>query len=175
MSFSLEAVSSEYLYLFFGLHTRSPDQLRSYTDIDINHGTNSLNKCIILCVLQKCYTCECRLSEEQKHHCRACGRGFCDDCSSRRRPVPERGWTSPVRVCDECFTTNNMTGKLRAVEMSESEMSALTKYCQMSFHTIWGRQQAQVMIIYFLDKINHLSVFHTVDAYLILSMARNIT
>ncbi|XP_072344034.1 zinc finger FYVE domain-containing protein 1 isoform X2 [Scyliorhinus torazame] len=42
--------------------------------------------------------------QESKHHCRACGEGFCDDCSSKSRPVPERGWGSaPVRVCDECY------------------------------------------------------------------------
>ncbi|XP_052767142.1 zinc finger FYVE domain-containing protein 1-like [Mya arenaria] len=59
--------------------------------------------------IKKCNKCERRLSEEQKHHCRACGKGFCDECSSKRRHVPERGWTSPVRVCDECFQINKMT------------------------------------------------------------------
>ncbi|XP_073408793.1 zinc finger FYVE domain-containing protein 1 isoform X1 [Dendrobates tinctorius] len=40
---------------------------------------------------------------DSKHHCRACGEGFCDSCSSKSRPVPERGWgLSPVRVCDCC-------------------------------------------------------------------------
>ncbi|XP_050408229.2 zinc finger FYVE domain-containing protein 1 [Patella vulgata] len=43
-------------------------------------------------------------SNQQKHHCRACGKGFCDKCSSKTRPVPERGWGYvAVRVCDECF------------------------------------------------------------------------
>ncbi|XP_078419036.1 zinc finger FYVE domain-containing protein 1 isoform X1 [Cetorhinus maximus] len=42
--------------------------------------------------------------QETKHHCRACGEGFCDRCSSKSKPVPERGWGSvPVRVCDECY------------------------------------------------------------------------
>lgn len=35
---------------------------------------------------------------------RACGGGFCEDCSAKCRPVPERGWGyQPVRVCDQCF------------------------------------------------------------------------
>ncbi|XP_050302992.1 zinc finger FYVE domain-containing protein 1-like isoform X2 [Anthonomus grandis grandis] len=38
-----------------------------------------------------------------KHHCRACGEGFCESCSSQRCPVPQKGWTDPVRVCDSCY------------------------------------------------------------------------
>ncbi|KAL0969148.1 hypothetical protein UPYG_G00223150 [Umbra pygmaea] len=50
-----------------------------------------------------CYNCQhsftARLS---KHHCRACGQGVCDECSSDRRAVPSRGWDHPVRVCANC-------------------------------------------------------------------------
>lgn len=37
------------------------------------------------------------------HHCRQCGQGVCDDCSRGRKPVPLRGWDTPVRVCDNCI------------------------------------------------------------------------
>lgn len=40
----------------------------------------------------------------QKHHCRACGEGFCESCSSKKQPVPSRGWRTDVRVCDDCYT-----------------------------------------------------------------------
>jgi FYVE zinc finger len=39
-----------------------------------------------------------------KHHCRACGQIVCNLCSLKRRAVPERGWTSDVRVCNDCMT-----------------------------------------------------------------------
>lgn len=37
-----------------------------------------------------------------KHHCRGCGEGFCSPCSINQMPVPARGWTYPVRVCNSC-------------------------------------------------------------------------
>eukprot|EP00118_Oscarella_pearsei_P010955 m.70056 g.70056 ORF g.70056 m.70056 type:complete len:839 (+) comp35656_c0_seq1:22-2538(+) len=36
------------------------------------------------------------------HHCRACGKGVCGECSPYERPVPSRGWDHPTRVCKEC-------------------------------------------------------------------------
>ena len=64
-------------------------------------------------LLQKCHQCKTDLDHnEQIHHCRACGQGFCDDCTQHKRPVPERGWgDDPVRVCDRCHeSTTSMTG-----------------------------------------------------------------
>ncbi|XP_061698985.1 zinc finger FYVE domain-containing protein 1-like [Syngnathoides biaculeatus] len=58
------------------------------------------NSLILLC--HKCHAVF--LENDTKHHCRACGEGFCDGCSSKAAPVPERGWgLGPVRVCDVCF------------------------------------------------------------------------
>ena len=50
--------------------------------------------------------CVCQLEFDilnSKHHCRSCGQGVCDECSLQRRPVPDRGWQYPVRVCDNCL------------------------------------------------------------------------
>ena len=60
---------------------------------------------VCLCRWQNCAKCEVLFDEKlQIHHCRACGRGFCESCSSHRRPVPERNWgMEPVRVCDVCY------------------------------------------------------------------------
>uniref|UniRef100_A0A667Y8G2 Si:ch211-11n16.2 n=1 Tax=Myripristis murdjan TaxID=586833 RepID=A0A667Y8G2_9TELE len=51
-----------------------------------------------------CHGCNKVFEEaERKHHCRSCGEGFCQPCSSHRMPVPEKGWgNAPVRVCDAC-------------------------------------------------------------------------
>jgi len=39
----------------------------------------------------------------KSHVCRSCGDGFCAMCSQKKIPVPDRGHSSPVRVCDMCF------------------------------------------------------------------------
>lgn len=77
--------------------------------------------------IQACHKCEKSFPpEEKKHHCRACGNGFCQDCSSKTRPVPERGWgTEPVRVCDDCFEpAENKTPTASREEGNESELTA---------------------------------------------------
>ncbi|XP_038641961.1 zinc finger FYVE domain-containing protein 1 isoform X5 [Scyliorhinus canicula] len=53
--------------------------------------------------LVKCHHCEKPFAgTTAKHHCRACGLGFCSQCSPELRPVPSRGWDHPVRVCVDC-------------------------------------------------------------------------
>jgi len=48
----------------------------------------------------------------RKHHCRRCGKVFCDDCSSNEIELP--GYTDHVRVCQPCFDVSR--GGLHQVE-----------------------------------------------------------
>lgn len=66
--------------------------------------------CFVLDLEQSCNQCAISFKDnDTKHHCRACGEGFCDSCSSKTRPVPERGWgPAPVRVCDNCYDARNV-------------------------------------------------------------------
>uniref|UniRef100_A0A4W5KXS0 Zinc finger FYVE-type containing 1 n=1 Tax=Hucho hucho TaxID=62062 RepID=A0A4W5KXS0_9TELE len=61
-------------------------------------------------LILECAKCsEVFQDNDTKHHCRACGEGFCDSCSTKNRPVPERGWgLAPVRVCDACFQNREL-------------------------------------------------------------------
>lgn len=55
-----------------------------------------------------CYKCKTPFgATDTKHHCRACGEGFCTQCSSQTKCVPFRNWYTPVRVCDACYTSSN--------------------------------------------------------------------
>lgn len=52
----------------------------------------------------ECSTCKQEFTtDKRKHHCRGCGKGFCDKCSSKRRIIQWWSATDLVRVCDACF------------------------------------------------------------------------
>ncbi|KAL1489873.1 hypothetical protein ABEB36_013801 [Hypothenemus hampei] len=58
-----------------------------------------------------------------KHHCRCCGEGFCDNCSSKACPVPQRGWYEATRVCDSCYEELNGRGSSLMSGVDENEVS----------------------------------------------------
>ncbi|XP_056118426.1 zinc finger FYVE domain-containing protein 1 [Rhinichthys klamathensis goyatoka] len=70
--------------------------------------------------ISECHGCKRAFEEaERKHHCRACGEGFCQACSTHSMPVPERGWGgTPVRVCDACYRQGGPqnTGQVASTE-----------------------------------------------------------
>lgn len=58
-----------------------------------------------------CKDCGLRFQiTRRRHHCRACGNVFCNDCSKNRMPLPDFGYAGEERVCDECCA------KLRATQ-----------------------------------------------------------
>lgn len=82
------------------------------------------NSLILTC--QKCH--QVFQDNDTKHHCRACGDGFCDDCSSKATPIPERGWgPAPVRVCDACFEQRETHTELPDAEVEEEEGGTLAR------------------------------------------------
>ena len=59
--------------------------------------------------IKHCNKCKSEFGPtDSKHHCRGCGEGFCDKCSTHQIPVPSRGWDYPVRVCDLCVIRRDL-------------------------------------------------------------------
>ncbi|XP_063930296.1 hepatocyte growth factor-regulated tyrosine kinase substrate-like [Zophobas morio] len=71
-----------------------------------------------------CTNCNSSFSAfNRKHHCRKCGRSFCQLCSSKRCPVLAIGLENPVRVCDSCY--NQLTDKQTPLDTSSVHRPSL--------------------------------------------------
>ncbi|XP_076002748.1 zinc finger FYVE domain-containing protein 21 isoform X1 [Genypterus blacodes] len=52
---------------------------------------------------QRCMQCDTKFDFiRRKHHCRRCGRCFCDKCCSKKVVLPRMCFVDPVRQCAEC-------------------------------------------------------------------------
>lgn len=51
----------------------------------------------------RCMQCDTKFDFiRRKHHCRRCGRCFCDKCCSKKLPLPRMCFVDPVRQCSDC-------------------------------------------------------------------------
>ncbi|KAF6716652.1 Zinc finger FYVE domain-containing protein 21 [Oryzias melastigma] len=51
----------------------------------------------------RCMQCDIKFDfMKRKHHCRRCGRCFCDKCCSKKVPLARMCFVDPVRHCAEC-------------------------------------------------------------------------
>jgi hypothetical protein len=54
-----------------------------------------------------CCACKRKLSviTNKRKTCRNCGKSFCQSCSSKKLRLPKKGFLTPVRVCNSCFSS----------------------------------------------------------------------
>ena len=87
----------------------------------------------------------------RKHHCRSCGRVFCEQCSMNRSMLPhEYGYRDPCRVCLDChaqlephqpFLSNNIANHQRAnnVDIASTNCNC-RRYFNMPFSSTLGSE-----------------------------------
>ncbi|XP_076752761.1 hepatocyte growth factor regulated tyrosine kinase substrate isoform X1 [Xylocopa sonorina] len=69
-----------------------------------------------------CHRCRVTFGMVQrKHHCRACGQVFCNQCSSKASTLPKFGIEKEVRVCEACYEQVN---KPSTTQIKEADLPA---------------------------------------------------
>lgn len=74
-----------------------------------------------------CAGCEIKFSlTVRKHHCRNCGKVFCNTCSSESMPLPHQMVHTPERVCAACYKnlSNLLTKSIIELESGQTMAAA---------------------------------------------------
>ncbi|CAF0880540.1 unnamed protein product [Brachionus calyciflorus] len=72
-----------------------------------------------------CSTCnESFTAFRRRHHCRTCGKLFCNSCCSLTVPVEFNKFKDPVRVCNSCFITLNKTYQAYLNQTNQSPIAS---------------------------------------------------
>uniref|UniRef100_A0A8C6UMT4 Zinc finger FYVE-type containing 21 n=2 Tax=Neogobius melanostomus TaxID=47308 RepID=A0A8C6UMT4_9GOBI len=84
---------------------RSPSGLRMVPENGAFHSPFSLDepRWVPDRECSRCMQCDTKFDFiRRKHHCRRCGRCFCDKCCSKKLPLPRMCFVDPVRQCSDC-------------------------------------------------------------------------
>ncbi|EGG21126.1 hypothetical protein DFA_01001 [Cavenderia fasciculata] len=77
-----------------------------------------------------CLNCNLQFNTiQRRHHCRQCGNIFCNNCSSKRQPLPQLHYDKPVRICNRCCdlaTYSRQAGSLTPSDRVESAKGLCT-------------------------------------------------
>ncbi|XP_029982729.1 zinc finger FYVE domain-containing protein 21 isoform X2 [Sphaeramia orbicularis] len=69
----------------------------------------------------RCMQCDTKFDFiRRKHHCRRCGRCFCDKCCSKKVALPRMCFVDPVRQCAECSLVSQ-----REMEFYDKQLKVL--------------------------------------------------
>lgn len=85
-----------------------------YRETSSGSGNSSQDSPVHNVIDKRRHHCKCPESDFRKVFLngyvfagRGCGKAVCDKCSLNRKQVPEHGWNTNVRVCDNCWTSKD--------------------------------------------------------------------
>ncbi|KAJ0009224.1 hypothetical protein NQD34_016639 [Periophthalmus magnuspinnatus] len=93
---------------------RSPSGLRMVPESGAFHSPFSLEEphWVPDKECSRCMQCDTKFDFiRRKHHCRRCGRCFCDKCCSKKLPLPRMCFVDPVRQCSACSLVSQREGE----------------------------------------------------------------
>lgn len=102
---------------------RSPSGLRMVPENGAFHSPFSLDEpqWVPDKECPRCMQCDTKFDFiRRKHHCRRCGRCFCDKCCSKKVALPRMCFVDPVRQCAECSLVS-----LKEMEFYEKQIKVL--------------------------------------------------
>jgi len=69
---------------------------------------------------------------KRKHHCRNCGRIFCDKCTSKSAFVPRLNSKKKERVCDGCFFVLSAATNVATLNVDNPSVTLVSSYAEIS-------------------------------------------
>ncbi|KAM4853524.1 zinc finger FYVE domain-containing protein 21 isoform 2-T2 [Thomomys bottae] len=89
----------------------------------------------------RCMQCDTKFDFiTRKHHCRRCGKCFCDKCCSQKVPLRRMCFVDPVRQCAECALASH-----REAEFYDKQLKVLLSGA--TFHVTLGHaEKSQTMV-----------------------------
>ncbi|XP_038607193.1 zinc finger FYVE domain-containing protein 21 isoform X2 [Tachyglossus aculeatus] len=89
----------------------------------------------------RCMQCETKFDFiTRKHHCRRCGKCFCDRCCSKKVALPRMCFVDPVRQCSECAIVSQ-----KEAEFYNKQLKVLTNGATF-FVTLGTSEKSEVMV-----------------------------
>jgi len=86
-----------------------------------------------------CAACQTEFSMfTWKYHCRNCGLVFCSSCSPHSMPLRDKGLTSPVKVCVNCYNSIVSSKKNQATDLDPAASSSSSS---LSSNTLSSKQR----------------------------------
>ncbi|XP_041132686.1 zinc finger FYVE domain-containing protein 21 isoform X2 [Polyodon spathula] len=113
----------------------------------------------------RCMQCDTKFDFlTRKHHCRRCGKCFCDKCCSKKVLLPRMCFVDPVRQCAECSLVSQ-----KEMEFYDKQIKVLMNGANFTV-TLGTSEKSESMVCRLSN--NHRYLFLDGDSHLEIELSR---
>ncbi|XP_058847907.1 zinc finger FYVE domain-containing protein 21-like isoform X1 [Acipenser ruthenus] len=113
----------------------------------------------------RCMQCDTKFDFlTRKHHCRRCGKCFCDKCCSKKVLLPRMCFVDPVRQCAECSLVSQ-----KEMEFYDKQIKVLTNGATFTV-TLGTSEKSESMVCRLSN--NHRYLFLDGDSHFEVELSR---